>query len=255
MLRRHRHRYSPTGSLLNLVTIQLYAQIRGDVLHDQNLGYALAFGMIVITGISNGAYIGLRGRSDRGCDEALEADPLDRCHHRHALFHRAADRDIRIFAAPAPRGVQLRGYEIALADENFRTSFFDSTVLSLLTIVVGVLLVVPTADWIQLWLQRPRGIVEFITLLPLAIPAICLVFGYLRLYNTSFWRPLTGNDLGTWTFSFFSYTACFCPHVPRGGCGHAGDRLRTLTEAAEILGAKWPTILFRAIFSMSASPS
>ena len=57
--------YSPTGSLLNLVTIQLYAQIRGDVLHDQNLGYALAFGMIVITGISNGAYIWLRGRSDR----------------------------------------------------------------------------------------------------------------------------------------------------------------------------------------------
>jgi putative spermidine/putrescine transport system permease protein len=57
--------YSLTGSLLNLVTIQLYAQIRGDVLHDQNLGYALAFGMIVITGLSNGAYIWLRARSDR----------------------------------------------------------------------------------------------------------------------------------------------------------------------------------------------
>jgi putative spermidine/putrescine transport system permease protein len=57
--------YALTGSLLNLVTIQLYAQIRGDVLHDQNLGYALAFGMILITGLSNGAYIWLRARSDR----------------------------------------------------------------------------------------------------------------------------------------------------------------------------------------------
>ncbi|HEX6093508.1 MAG TPA: ABC transporter permease subunit, partial [Dongiaceae bacterium] len=57
--------YALTGSLLNLVTIQLYAQIRGDVLHDQNLGYALAFGMILITGVSNGAYIWLRARSDR----------------------------------------------------------------------------------------------------------------------------------------------------------------------------------------------
>lgn len=57
--------YALTGSLLNLVTIQLYAQIRGDVLHDQNLGYALAFGMILITGLSNGAYIWLRVRSDR----------------------------------------------------------------------------------------------------------------------------------------------------------------------------------------------
>jgi putative spermidine/putrescine transport system permease protein len=57
--------YALTGSSLNIVTILLYAQIRGDVLHDQNLGYALALGMILITGLSNGAYIWLRTRSDR----------------------------------------------------------------------------------------------------------------------------------------------------------------------------------------------
>jgi putative spermidine/putrescine transport system permease protein len=57
--------YALTGSSLNIVTILLYAQIRGDVLHDQNLGYALALGMILITGISNAAYIWLRARSER----------------------------------------------------------------------------------------------------------------------------------------------------------------------------------------------
>ncbi|HUN46881.1 MAG TPA: ABC transporter permease subunit [Stellaceae bacterium] len=57
--------YGLTGSSLNIITIELYAQIRGDVLHDQNLGYALALGMIVITGFSNAAYIWLRGRSER----------------------------------------------------------------------------------------------------------------------------------------------------------------------------------------------
>jgi putative spermidine/putrescine transport system permease protein len=57
--------YALTGSSLNIVTILLFAQIRGDVLHDQNLGYALALGMILITGVSNGAYIWLRARSDR----------------------------------------------------------------------------------------------------------------------------------------------------------------------------------------------
>lgn len=57
--------YALTGSSLNIVTILLYAQIRGDVLHDQNLGYALALGMIIITGLSNGAYIYLRQRSER----------------------------------------------------------------------------------------------------------------------------------------------------------------------------------------------
>jgi putative spermidine/putrescine transport system permease protein len=57
--------YGLTGSSLNIVTIQLYAQIRGDVLHDPNLGYALALGMIVITGLSSGGYIWLRARSER----------------------------------------------------------------------------------------------------------------------------------------------------------------------------------------------
>jgi putative spermidine/putrescine transport system permease protein len=57
--------YALTGSSLNIVTILLYAQIRGDVLHDQNLGYALALGMIFITGMSNVGYIWLRARGER----------------------------------------------------------------------------------------------------------------------------------------------------------------------------------------------
>ena len=57
--------YGLTGSTLNLVTILLYAQIRGDVLHNPHLGYALALGMVVITGLSNAIYIVLRTRSER----------------------------------------------------------------------------------------------------------------------------------------------------------------------------------------------
>jgi putative spermidine/putrescine transport system permease protein len=57
--------YGLTGSSLNIVPILLYAQIRGDVLHNPNLGYALALGMIVITGLSNLAYMVLRRRSER----------------------------------------------------------------------------------------------------------------------------------------------------------------------------------------------
>ncbi|PHP64778.1 acriflavin resistance protein [Zhengella mangrovi] len=54
-----------TGSSLNIVPILLFAQIRGDVLGDPHLGYALAFGMIVVTGIANGIYITLRARAER----------------------------------------------------------------------------------------------------------------------------------------------------------------------------------------------
>ncbi|WP_312945398.1 ABC transporter permease subunit [Agrobacterium sp.] len=54
-----------TGSSLSIVPILLFAQIRGDVLGNPHLGYALAFGMIVLTGIANALYIWLRARSER----------------------------------------------------------------------------------------------------------------------------------------------------------------------------------------------
>ncbi|MHA7968582.1 ABC transporter permease [Rhizobium sp. CAU 1783] len=54
-----------TGSSLNIVPILLFAQIRGDVLGNPHLGYALAFGMIVVTGVANALYIWLRARSER----------------------------------------------------------------------------------------------------------------------------------------------------------------------------------------------
>jgi putative spermidine/putrescine transport system permease protein len=57
--------YALTGGMLQLVPILIGAQIQGDVLHDPNLGYALAFGMLLITGLSNLAYLYLRARSDR----------------------------------------------------------------------------------------------------------------------------------------------------------------------------------------------
>ena len=57
--------YALTGSSFNIITILLYAQIQGDVLHNPNLGYAVALGMIVVTGFSNVAYIWLRARSEK----------------------------------------------------------------------------------------------------------------------------------------------------------------------------------------------
>ena len=54
-----------TGSSLNIVPIMLFAQIRGDVLGNPHLGYAMAFGMILVTALANVIYIVLRMRSER----------------------------------------------------------------------------------------------------------------------------------------------------------------------------------------------
>jgi putative spermidine/putrescine transport system permease protein len=57
--------YALTGSSLNIVPILLYAQIRGDVLHNPGLGAALALGMIVVTAFANIIYLVVRARAER----------------------------------------------------------------------------------------------------------------------------------------------------------------------------------------------
>jgi putative spermidine/putrescine transport system permease protein len=54
-----------TGGTLNLVPIIIGAQIRGDVLHNPGLGYAMAMGMIAIMGVSIGLYSLLQRRAER----------------------------------------------------------------------------------------------------------------------------------------------------------------------------------------------
>jgi putative spermidine/putrescine transport system permease protein len=143
----------------------------------------------------------------------------------------------------------FEAYRIVLGDPRFQASFTYSTLLALATIVVGVLLVVPTAYWIRLRLPWLRPIVEFITLLPLVIPAIVLVFGYLRIYNSSSLLPMTGSERGTDVLLTFSYVTLALPYMYRAvDTGLRAIDVRTLTEAAESLGASWPTILFRVIF-------
>jgi len=139
-------------------------------------------------------------------------------------------------------------YRVVLADPQFRASFAYSTVLALATIVMGVLLVVPTAYWLQLRLPRLRPLVEFITLLPLVIPAIVLVFGYLRIYNSSSLLPLTASERATDVLLMLSYVTLALPYMYRAvDTGLRAIDVRTLTEAAECLGAGRAMILFRVI--------
>lgn len=57
--------YALTGGSLPIVTIQIGAQIRGDVLHNPGLGYAMAMGMVVIMAISLAGYSWLQRISER----------------------------------------------------------------------------------------------------------------------------------------------------------------------------------------------
>lgn len=57
--------YALTGGRIGIVTIQIGAQIRGDVLYNPGLGYAMAIGMVVIMAISLAGYSWLQAKTER----------------------------------------------------------------------------------------------------------------------------------------------------------------------------------------------
>ncbi len=142
----------------------------------------------------------------------------------------------------------LEAYRRLFADTNFLPSFSESIVNAIAAIFISLLIIVPTAYWVTLRLPRLRPVIEFITLLPFVIPAVVLVFGLIRLYS----RPpllLTATYESSRILLVCVYAALSFPYMFRAvDNGLRAMDVRTLTEAAQSLGASWPTILLRVIF-------
>ncbi len=153
------------------------------------------------------------------------------------------------FSLKMRRGTySLDAYWAVLQDPVFHQTFGFSLIMALATIVVGTLIVVPTAYWVRLKLPSIRPVIEFVTLLPLVIPPIVIVFGYVRLYNTSSFLPLTSTAMGTNILLMFGYVTLTLPYMYRAvDTGLRAIDVTTLTEAAQILGAGWTTIIGRVI--------
>lgn len=183
-----------------------------------------------------------------GCDEKRQVLGVGR-HLTRCVFFFLPLIGTFEFSLRARRGVySLDAYRTVLSDPQFHATFMFSVVMAMLTIVTGILIVAPTVFWVRLKLPRLRPWVEFITLLPLVIPPIVLVFGYIRLYNTSSFLPLTGSSLGTDALLMLGYTMLALPYMYRAiDTGLRTLDIRTITEAAQSLGAGWITILRRLI--------
>ncbi len=154
------------------------------------------------------------------------------------------------FSLKLRRGAySLDAYWAVLGDPRFQQTFMYSVLMALATIVVGVLLVVPTAYWVRLKLPRWRPFMEFITLLPLVIPPIVIVFGYIRMYGSSSPLPFLATNRGADVLLMIGYATLALPYMYRAvDTAMRTIDVATLTEAAQSLGAGWGTILFRVIF-------
>jgi len=114
--------------------------------------------------------------------------------------------------------------------------------LGVLTSVVTLALLVPTMIWIRLRVQWISRAFEFLCLLPLTIPAIVLVVGLAPVYNRIRHYELSALML------FWAYVILALPYAYRAlAAGLNAIDVKTLSEAARSLGARWFTVIFRVI--------
>jgi putative spermidine/putrescine transport system permease protein len=124
-----------------------------------------------------------------------------------------------------------------LADNGFQTSLQLSLTYSVVTTILALAVVAPTAYLVELRFQHLRSTIEFLTVLPFVIPPIILAVGLESMYGitspvnliASSWAPalLTGG--------YFVLTLPFTFRAIDNAL-RAVD-VRTLTEASASLGA------------------
>jgi putative spermidine/putrescine transport system permease protein len=152
------------------------------------------------------------------------------------------------FSLRMKRGeISLRAYEIVFADPRFWEGFRYSTVMAVITILISILIFVPTIYWMHLKVPQARPVMEIITILPFIVPAIVYVFGLIRTFS----RPplqLTLSPVTTDLLIVTGYVVISMPYMFRAvDVGMRAIDVRTLTEAAQSLGSNWTQVLANVI--------
>jgi ABC-type spermidine/putrescine transport system permease subunit II len=154
-------------------------------------------------------------------------------------------------------GVTLEHYAEIPGADGFAEAFTRSLALAGLTVVIVLLLMVPTVVLVELRLPRLRTTVELLTLMPLVLPPIALVVG---VRSVLAWAPdyFLNTPLAEAFFALqkpalpwilvLVYVVLALPFVYRAlDAGVRGADLRTLTEAGRNLGASWPRVLVSVV--------
>jgi putative spermidine/putrescine transport system permease protein len=141
----------------------------------------------------------------------------------------------------------MSAYTNLVADPRFFGTLLYSFVIGVITIVVSLAIIVPTAFWVRLRLPQARRLVEFVTLLPFVIPPVVLVFGLIRGYSKPP-IPLTNSDLGSTALLVAAYVSLSFPYMYRAvDVGLRSIDVQSLTEASQSLGAGWARTLWQVI--------
>lgn len=140
----------------------------------------------------------------------------------------------------------LDAFGSILSYPNLVESIIVTLQIAVLTVFGMLLLLVPTMVWTVVRVPRMRRVVEFLCLLPLAIPAIVIVVGIAPIYR---WL---GQNLGAVGASPLTLTLIniilVLPYSYRAlDSDLRGLDTATLADAARSLGAGWPRTILQVI--------
>jgi len=140
----------------------------------------------------------------------------------------------------------LQSYQAIFTYPNLIDGIVASLQIAVLTVFGMLLLLVPTMVWTVVRVPRMRRVIEFLCLLPLAIPAIVIVVGIAPIYR---WM---GQNLGAAGGSPLTLALIDIILVLPYSYRAIDSSLRsidtaTLADAARSLGAGWPRTILQVI--------
>jgi putative spermidine/putrescine transport system permease protein len=138
----------------------------------------------------------------------------------------------------------LANYSWVIHNGDFWHTIKISFLLAIETIVISLVLFVPTIYWVHLKVPKLRPVIAFFALIPFIVPPIVMVVGLLRTFA---WTP-HWFYAEPWGFLATAYVILAFPYMFFSlDAGFRAIDVHTLTEASQSLGASWPTTLLRVI--------
>lgn len=166
-----------------------------------------------------------------------------------------------VFGLSNGRSIDVGSYLQIFSDPDFSRTLLLSLELALSATILSVALVTPTAYWVQLRLPQARPLMDFLSLVPFAVPAIVMALGLVEVYGTpntlvtvlSFGLvPVLSdspfNVVNTPQLLVCSYVIISLPFVYRPiDNSLRAINTKVLTEAAYSLGSGWWRTFFTIV--------
>ena len=134
----------------------------------------------------------------------------------------------------------IKSFGSVLSQSGFTSSLSLSVRLAIVTTLITIILMLPTAVYVHLRLPKVRRVLEGITILPIVIPPVVLIVGVLQIAP----GPLKSTPY----LLALEYVILAMPFAYRAiDAGLRALDLKTVVEAASSLGAGWVSTLWRVV--------